>query len=526
MTDDAPGVPSATSAPGTSGFPGAPDGRGVLPTTVVIPTIGRPSLDTLLGALDAAARRGPYPAAVILVDDRPGDEASVRPLTPATSLPVEVVRSGGLGPAAARNRGWRRARTPWVSFLDDDVIPDDDWLVRLSEDLRVLGPGVAGIQGRVRVPLPGDRRPTDWERNTAGLAEAAWITADMTYRRYELARAGGFDERFPAAYREDADLALRVEALGGRLVVGKRGVTHPVRPASDWVSLKVQRGNADDLLMVRMHGQDWWERAAAPRGRKGSQRVLTAALGVAAVAGLLGRRRVATAAALGYLGGVAEFAWRRIAPGPRDATEVRRMVLTSLAIPPVARWHAWLGAWRHRAAAPWRGLPDLVLFDRDGTLVHDVPYNGDPSLVEPVAGARALLDALRAGGVRTGIVTNQSGIATGRITRAAADAVNAEVARLLGPFDVVLMCPHAPADGCDCRKPAPGMVKQACELLDAPAERVVVVGDIRSDVDAALAAGADALLVPNAATSPDDLRDSVPTAADLTEAMARLLRTS
>src|SRR5437764_878650 len=102
-----------------------------------------------------------------------------------------------------------------------------------------------------------------------------------------------------------------------------------------------------------------------------------------------------------------------------------------------------------------------VLFDRDGTLIRDVPYNGDPALVEPMPGAAAAVAAARRRGLRIGMITNQSGIARGLVSRAGAEAVNARVAALLGPFDVVQMCPHGPMDGCVCRKPAPGMVLAA-----------------------------------------------------------------
>lgn len=498
-----------------------------LPTTVVIPTIGRPSLVTLLEALGAAAEEGPAPAVVVVVDDRPIDEADARPLDLAAvggRLTAQVVCSGGRGPAAARNAGWRRAATPWVSFLDDDVVPDRDWLRLLAADLEAAGPDVAGIQGQVSVPLPSTRRPTDWERGTAGLATAAWITADMTYRRYDLARVGGFDERFPRAFREDADLALRIQQVGGVLSQGKRGITHPVRPVDDWVSVRAQRGNADDVLMNRLHGRDWWGRAAAPRGRLRAHLATTAALGLAVSTALAGRRRVAAAAAVGWVAGLADFVRVRVQPGPRDAAEVRRMVLTSVAIPPLATWQTLRGIWLHRSAPAWRGLPDLVLFDRDGTLVHDVPYNGDASLVVPMPEARGAIAALRVQGVRTGLITNQSGVGSGKISAEQADSVNAEVERRLGPFDVVVMCPHAAVDGCDCRKPAPGMVLEACHRLGTPPERCVVVGDIGTDVRAAEAAGAWGILVPNAATALADVRSSAVVAADLAEAARLLLR--
>ena len=90
---------------------------------------------------------------------------------------------------------------------------------------------VAAVSGRVVVPMPQSSRPTDWERDVAGLERAAYITADIAYRREALMRSGGFDECFPLAYREDADLALRILDLGWTIEWGRRVVTHPVGPA-------------------------------------------------------------------------------------------------------------------------------------------------------------------------------------------------------------------------------------------------------------------------------------------------------
>ena len=487
--------------------------------TVVVPTIGRPSLDVLLDAL--ATSSGPRPVEIVLVDDRPAGEP-LRPERPGLP-PVRVVRTGGGGPARARNLGWRTARTEWVAFLDDDVVPDPDWYAALAADLAALPADVAGTQGRVRVPLPADRRPTDWERGTAGLATSSWITADLAYRRAALAAVGGFDERFPRAFREDSDLALRVMDTGSTLTRGQRWITHPVRPVDRWVSVRVQAGNADDVLMRRLHGPSWRERADAAVGRRPRHLAVTGA--ALATLGLLaaGKPRAAGLAALGWLAGTAEFAWARIAPGPRTRAEVATMALTSAVIPPLATWHFLRGAVVHRDVPAWRGLPDLVLFDRDGTLVHDVPYNGDPALVAPVAGAREALDALRARGVRIGLVTNQSGVGRGLITRAQADAVNARVAELLGPFDTVQVCPHAPEDGCDCRKPAPGMVEAACAELDVDPARCVVIGDIAADVGAAAAAGAHGILVPTPVTRPEEVTAAPHRAPTLTEAVEDVL---
>jgi HAD superfamily hydrolase (TIGR01662 family) len=492
---------------------------GIEACSVVVPTVGRPSLDVLLDALAHAT--GPRPAELILVDDRPSG-APLRPERPGLP-PVRVVRTGGGGPARARNLGWRTARTEWIAFLDDDVVPDPDWYQRLAADLTALGPDVAGSQGRVRVPLPGDRRPTDWERGTAGLATSSWITADLAYRRSALSAVGGFDERFPRAFREDSDLALRVMDTGARLTRGQRWITHPVRPVDRWVSVRVQAGNADDVLMRRLHGRDWRERADAPLGRRPQHLAVTAA-GVAAVGLAVARRpRAAAAAALAWAAGTAEFAWARIAPGPRDRAEVATMLATSALIPPLATGHFLRGLVRHRRVRPWKGQPDLVLFDRDGTLVRDYPYNGDPELVRPVPGAQAAVDALRARGVRVGVVSNQSGVARGLITRDQVDACMARLAELLGPFDTVQVCPHGPDDGCACRKPAPGMVKAACAELDVDPARCVVIGDIGADVEAAAAAGAAAILVPTPVTRKAEVAAAPRRAATLTAAVDDVL---
>ncbi len=488
-------------------------------TTIVVPTMGRPSLQVLLEAL--AGQTVTVDVPVVLVDDRPSGPRLEPPAD--TGLELTVVRAGGGGPARARNLGWRRARTPWVSFLDDDVVPDRDWFEVLGSDLAGARHDVSGSQGHVRVPLPRDRRPTDWERGTAGLATSLWITADLSYRRDALACVGGFDERFPRAFREDADLGLRVSRQHGRIVWGDRWITHPVRPTGDWASLRQQRGNADDFLMRALHGPHWAEQARAPRGRRRRHVATFGAALVAAGAAASGHRRTALLGAAGWLAGTAELTAARVLPGPRDAAEVRRMVLTSVAIPFAASWHSALGLARHSRARPWVGPPDLVLLDRDGTLVEDVPYNGDPEKVRPLPGVRNALDRLRHAGVRVGVVSNQSGIAQGLISEADALAVNAEVERQLGPFEVVEMCPHGRDDGCDCRKPRPGMVDRACERLGVRTGRCVVIGDIESDVRAGEAAGGGGILVPAPATDPAEVERVRRVAGDLQEAVDLLL---
>ncbi|MFE6281657.1 glycosyltransferase family 2 protein [Streptomyces sp. NPDC057877] len=323
---------------------------------VVIPTLVRDTLADCLAALAAAT--GPGPREIVLVDDRPDpDRADLQhPLSVLGDLRdrTTVLRSGGRGPAAARNTGLRAVASPWAAFLDDDVQVGPHWCEQLTQDLDEAGPDIAGVQGVIAVPLPGARRPTDWERNTAALAQARWITADMAYRTDALKQVDGFDERFPRAYREDADLALRLLDAGWRIRQGRRTTRHPVRPADRWVSLRSQRGNADDALMLRLHGPNWWHRAVAPRGRLRSHLAVTGAGAAAGLLALTRRRTAAEIAATAWALGTAEFAWSRIAPGPRTRYEVTTMLVTSALIPPLASWHWLSGRWRHRQAPPWR----------------------------------------------------------------------------------------------------------------------------------------------------------------------------
>jgi HAD superfamily hydrolase (TIGR01662 family) len=159
-----------------------------------------------------------------------------------------------------------------------------------------------------------------------------------------------------------------------------------------------------------------------------------------------------------------------------------------------------------------------ALFDRDGTLVEDVPYNGDPALVRPMPGAREALDRLRAAGLRLGVVTNQSGVARGLLTPDQVRQVNARVEELLGPFDTWQFCPHGPDDGCGCRKPAPGMVRAAARELGVPVHRCVMVGDIGADVTAGRAAGARTVLVPTPVTRAEEVATAPVVVADLAAA--------
>jgi histidinol-phosphate phosphatase family protein len=168
-------------------------------------------------------------------------------------------------------------------------------------------------------------------------------------------------------------------------------------------------------------------------------------------------------------------------------------------------------------------VPKAVLLDRDGTLVVDVPYNGDPERVVVMPGAREAVGRLRAAGVPTAVVSNQSGVARGYVRVEQVAAVNRRVEELLGPLGPWMVCPHGPWEGCRCRKPAPGLIVAAAGALGVEPADCVVIGDIGADVEAARAAGARAVLVPTAGTRDEEVAAAPEVAPDLLAAVELVL---
>src|SRR3954463_1051233 len=163
------------------------------------------------------------------------------------------------GPAAARNRRWRKARAPIVAFTDDDTVPAHDWLER---GLEAMKEDIDAASGRIVMPIPAT--PTDYERDAQGLERSEFVTANCLVRKRVLERLGGFDEGFRMAWREDSDLHFRLLQSGARLVHAPRAVVvHPVRPASWGVSVKQQRKVMYDALLFKKHRRLYRERIRA-----------------------------------------------------------------------------------------------------------------------------------------------------------------------------------------------------------------------------------------------------------------------
>jgi histidinol-phosphate phosphatase family protein len=164
-----------------------------------------------------------------------------------------------------------------------------------------------------------------------------------------------------------------------------------------------------------------------------------------------------------------------------------------------------------------------ILFDRDGTLVVDVPFNAEPARVEPLPTAIEAVRRAREAGLRVGVATNQPGIGGGELSRDALDRVNARIDELVGPFDDWFVCPHAKDAGCDCRKPAPGLIEQAARAWGLTPGELALIGDTKADLGAASSAGAQGVLVPNERTLPEEVTRAPRSAATLLDAVELLL---
>lgn len=190
--------------------------------------------------------------------------------------------------------------------------------------------------------------------------------------------------------------------------------------------------------------------------------------------------------------------------------------------------------WRSPPPGPPREGPALFL-DRDGVLIVERDYLADPAGVELVPGVGpALARAAAAGWTLIGL-SNQSGLGRGRFGQAELEAVmarvDAELAAQGVTLDAMYYCPHAPGDGCRCRKPGPGLLEEAAAAFRWDPARSWVVGDKASDVELGRRHGLGGILVATghgaaeaaavAARFPGDPR--VRMAADLPAAVAGVL---
>jgi len=151
-----------------------------------------------------------------------------------------------------------------------------------------------------------------------------------------------------------------------------------------------------------------------------------------------------------------------------------------------------------------------VLVDRDGTLNHDCGYVTSPDQLVLFPGVPEAISRLNQLGVLVIMITNQSAIGRGLMTVEMLNAIHRELAALLrtsgAKIDGIFFCPHHPRDTCDCRKPNVGLIEQAVERFSLDLTQCYLVGDKKSDLEAAQTMGVAGVLVMTSSYSEEALK--------------------
>jgi D-glycero-D-manno-heptose 1,7-bisphosphate phosphatase len=152
----------------------------------------------------------------------------------------------------------------------------------------------------------------------------------------------------------------------------------------------------------------------------------------------------------------------------------------------------------------------VIVLDRDGTLVVDRGYLGDPEGLEFTPHAAEALQWWSHHGYRLIVITNQSGVGRGLFPLEKLDEMNTRLHAMVENLGVhlerIYYCPHRPDAGCSCRKPAPGLLRKAASELGFRPQRAVVVGDKLSDIEFGRSEGARTILVASHLRSADRTR--------------------
>lgn len=321
--------------------------------SIVIPTFKRPAL---LARCLTALYDQDFPAdryEIIVVTDGPDRGTLAMTETIAVQAPRLQVISPAVkkGPAAARNIGWSHASGDLVFFTDDDCIPDRQWVRAYREmygqyvESLLHNNGEVAFRGPVSVPRP--RRPTDHEKNTAGLETAEFVTANCGCTRMVLEKTGGFDESFSMAWREDSDFQFKIlmHAIPILYVPGA-AVTHPVRKAPWGISLQEQKKSMYNALLYKRHPHlfrqkiyrfPFWNYYAI--AILAMTAILSAWRGVPLIAWIAGG---------GWAVLTVSFIIKRLHGASLSIVHIAEMVLTSILIPFLSLFWTWYGMFRFK----------------------------------------------------------------------------------------------------------------------------------------------------------------------------------
>ncbi|MDB5119104.1 MAG: glycosyl transferase family 2 [Sphingobacteriales bacterium] len=312
--------------------------------SVVIPTFNRPELlkRCLNALLKQTFEKSDYELIVVSdgVDeetDKVISQSSVyKKQITFISLPQKK------GPAAARNLGWLTAKGILVAFTDDDTIPDKNWLSDIWHSYQ--GEEEIAYSGKVRVPLPS--APTDYELNTANLETAEFITANCVCTKQALIKAGGFDERFASAWREDSDLQFKLLLHNISIKKIEALVIHPVRQAPWGVSIKEQKKGMFNALLYKKYPYLYTQKinSKAPWNYYVS---IFSFFGM--LAGLITNSIiVAAVCSICWILLLGLFALKRLSITSHSVNHVVEMIVTSAAIPFLSVYWQFYGALKYR----------------------------------------------------------------------------------------------------------------------------------------------------------------------------------
>lgn len=313
--------------------------------SVVIPTYRRPPL--LAKCLQALYYQSfdinGYE--VIVVSDGPDEETQQTVAGFARMhMPIRFLQlPQKKGPAAARNMGWQHATGILIAFTDDDTIPDKDWLSNIWKAYD--GTEKIAYTGKIKVPLSNS--PTDYEKNTAGLETADFVTANCICTKKALEIVGGFDERFSMAWREDSDLEFKL--LHHHIPIIRHieaWVVHPVRQAPWGISIKEQKKSMFNALLYKKFPQLY--RSKIQRHPKWNYYIMVLSI-LLLLAGLIYKLKgLSIIAFICWLFLSVQFIWRRLSTTSKNTSHILEMIVTSIIIPFVSVYWRLYGAWKYR----------------------------------------------------------------------------------------------------------------------------------------------------------------------------------
>ncbi len=224
--------------------------------SVIIPTKDRP---TLVAKVLSGVAKQDFPRdsfEVIVIDDGSTKEnqAKLQDFAKTLTLRIHIYsKDRGEGPAKARNLGISYAKGEWIAFTDDDVEIPPQWL-KNAHDRIVQNSEIVGIEGPITTdindPLYHSTQNVKGERSKKF---EGYLTANMFYRKSTLVSIGGFDETFPSAFREDAELAFRLLSLGRIPYCSAIQVHHPARKITLMDAIRREIRHESDPLLNKKH---------------------------------------------------------------------------------------------------------------------------------------------------------------------------------------------------------------------------------------------------------------------------------